>query len=232
MPGLNPAGQRCRDDDGAAGPAVAAALAAYAAGTGSEHAALAALAAARLLVPLVAVTAGKSSEMALPTVIGHDGRAAVPAFTCLDSMLRWRPAARPVPVPAAGVWQAAAQAGAAVIDLAGPVPLAVDGARLAALAAGTPVPRPDRDPDVAALAGQVLGAEPAITGFRLLPARHGGDLAIEVTLAAGRGAGPERARAALARSAESIMTRAGGRTRRGIEVTVAPGQAAGRGRPV
>jgi type III secretion system (T3SS) SseB-like protein len=225
VPGLNLAGPRYRDDDGAAGPVVAAALAAYADGTGSEHAALTALAAARLLVPVVAVTTDGASEMALPTVVGRDGRAAVPAFTCLDSMRRWQPDARPVPVPAEGVWQAAAQEGAAVIDLAGPVPLAVDGARLAALAAGTPVPRPDQDPEVAAVAAGVMAAEPAVAGYRLLPAQHGGDLGIEVTLAVGRGAGTDRARAAIARCAETIMARAGGRTRRGIELTVAAHQA-------
>ena len=41
-------------DDGAADPAVRATLAAYAAGRGSEHAALTALAGSRLLVPVVA----------------------------------------------------------------------------------------------------------------------------------------------------------------------------------
>ena len=54
---LNPGGQQFRDDNGAADPRVAAALAAYQAGQGSEQAALTALAAARLLVPVVAVLA-------------------------------------------------------------------------------------------------------------------------------------------------------------------------------
>ena len=43
-----------RDDDGSAEPRVAAALAAFGSGLGSEHAALTALAASRLLVPIVA----------------------------------------------------------------------------------------------------------------------------------------------------------------------------------
>ena len=51
---LNPGGQQFRDDDGAADPHVTAALAAYYAGQGSEQDALTALAAARLLVPVVA----------------------------------------------------------------------------------------------------------------------------------------------------------------------------------
>lgn len=174
-------------DQGAADPAVTTALAAYAAGRGSEQAALTALAASRLLVPVVAVAAGehggdetapagdgaagpgtglrreKTTEMALPTLIGRDGRAAVLAFTCLDALRRWRPDARPVPVPAGRAWLAGAEeASAVVIDVAGPVPLAVEGARLAALAAGRPVPLPHQDPDVLAALRAALASEPLI----------------------------------------------------------------------
>src|SRR5215469_1605122 len=49
--------ERYRDDSGAADPAVATALAAYADGMGGEHAVLIALAGSRLLVPVVAVLA-------------------------------------------------------------------------------------------------------------------------------------------------------------------------------
>ena len=52
---LAPGGQQYRGDHGAADPQVAAALAAYLAGQGSEQAALHALSAARLLVPVIAV---------------------------------------------------------------------------------------------------------------------------------------------------------------------------------
>ena len=55
----------------------------------------AALAAARLLVPVVAVRADgssaegdKNSEMVLPTLIGQDGRPAVLAFTGLGTLAR------------------------------------------------------------------------------------------------------------------------------------------------
>ena len=167
---LNPGGQQFRDDHGAADPRVAAALGAYQAAEGSEHAALTALAAARLLVPVVAVLGDgsaaegdKNSEMMLPTLIGKDGRPAVLAFTSLDALARWRRSARPVPAEAGRVWRAAvADRCAVVIDVAGPVPLAVEGARLEALAAGQPVPPPHEDPDVrteveAAVAGEQIG---------------------------------------------------------------------------
>src|SRR6516225_4858697 len=198
---LNPGGQQFRGDRGAADPRVTAALTAYQAGQGSEQAALTALAAARLLVPVVAVlvdgTAAqgdKDSEMVLPTLIGRDGRPAVLAFTSLDALARWRPAARPVPAEADRVWRGAVADGCAVvIDVAGPVPLAVEGARLAALAAGHPVPPPHEDPDVHAEVRAATAAEPAIAGFSLAPAREvGTDLAVTLRLArAGPAPAPE-----------------------------------------
>jgi hypothetical protein len=229
---LNPGGQQFRGDHGAADPQVTAALAAYHAGQGSEQAALTALAAARLLVPVVAVltdgtavtgdtdgtavTGDKDSEMMLPTLIGRDGRAAVLAFTGLDALARWRPGARPVPAEADRVWRAAVTEGCAVvIDVAGPVPLAVEGARLTALAAGQPVPPPYEDPDVHAEIQAAVAAEPAILGFSLAPGReHAPDLAVTLHLA-------RSAPTAVNRAATGIAARLAGRLRRGIEVVIA-----------
>ena len=227
---LNPGGQQFHGDRGAADPRVTAALAAYQAGQGSEQAALTALAATRLLVPVLAVltngtaTQGdKDSEMMLPKLIGRDGRPAVIAFTSLDALARWRSEARPVPAEADRVWRAAVADGCAVvIDVAGPVPLAVEGARLAALAAGRPVPPPHEDPDVHAEVRAATAAEPAIAGFSLAPAREvGADLAVTLRLAS---PGPRRAREngpAVNRAAAGIATRLAARLRRGIEVIVA-----------
>src|SRR6516162_7109260 len=176
-----------RDDDGSADPRAATALAAFGAGLGSEHAALTALASSRLLVPVLAAAdapgeaerpegaqdppgAGparadrgdRGSEMSLPTLIGRDGRSAIPVFTCLDTLARWDAQARPVPARAGLVWRAAVDSSCAVVvDIAGPVSLAVDGARLAAVA-----------------------GQPVIAGFRA-EADQGCDLQIELTLAAG-----------------------------------------------
>ena len=222
---LNPGGQQFRDDRGAAGPLVSAALAAYLAGQGSEQAALSALAAARLLVPVVATLADgsqpaggdKNSEMALPTLIGRDGRPALLAFTGLDALARWRKDARPVPAEADRVWRAAVAEGCAVvIDVAGPVPLAVEGARLAALAAGQPVPPPHEDPDIRADVEAAVAGEPCVTGFTLAQGRQDGtDLSVTLRLAAGD---PEPV---LHRAANRIAARLGGRLRRGIEFSAA-----------
>jgi hypothetical protein len=232
---LNPGGQQFRGDRGGADPLLTAALAAYHVGQGSEQAALGALAAARLLVPVIAEPShkdpsgkgqsgkgqgGKDSEMVLPTLIGRDGRPAVLAFTGLDTLARWRPDARPVPAEADRVWRAAVAEGCAVvIDVAGPVPLAVEGARLAALAAGPPVPPPHEDPDVRAEVQAAVAAESAIAGFSLAPGHPGAaDLAITLHLAPRRDA--DRG-SAVNRAAAGIATRLGARLRRGIEVVIA-----------
>ena len=128
------AGAGAPDDDGAADPALAAALAAYDADPAREPEVLEALAGARLLVPVVAVLgeaqAGpdgllhdKSSDMATVLMRAADGRLALLAFTGLAALHRWDPDARPVPVPARTAGLAALQDGAEalLIDVAGPV---------------------------------------------------------------------------------------------------------------
>jgi SseB protein N-terminal domain len=239
VPVLGGGDPKFRDDDGSADPRAAAALVAFASGEGSEHAALTTLACSRLLVPIVASPVGeaggraeaggrsgaggragdKNSEMALPALVGRDGRRAVPAFTCLDSLARWRPEARPVPAPAALVWRAAVDDSCAVVvDIAGPVPLAIDGARLAALADGLPVPLPHEDPDVLSAVRAAAADEALITGLRVTP---GNDVEIELTLAAG--CAPAAAGEAARRLGTAVMARLGGRLRRGIAVAVVGG---------
>jgi type III secretion system (T3SS) SseB-like protein len=219
-----------RDDDGAADPDVTAALGAFVSGKGSEREALVALAASRLLVPVVALPAGESdspdvptaSEMAMPTLIGLDGRRAIPAFTCVDSMRLWREAARPVPAAARHVWQAAAEDSCAVvIDVAGPVRLAVEGARLAALAGGTAVPAAWADPDVREVVSDVLASELTVAAFELFPGDPDCDLVIALTLAPGSA---ERDVTALAAEiGGAVMTRLGVRLRRGVAVRLGTG---------
>jgi len=235
---LNPGGQQFRHDHGDADPRVTEALATYQAGKGSEQAALTALAGARLLIPVVAVLADgpadqgdgpaagdKNSEMVLPTLIGNDGRPAVLAFTGVESLTRWRRNARPVPAEAARVWRAAVTDGCAVvIDVAGPVPLAVEGARLAALAAGQPVPPAHEDPDVRAEVEAAVAAEPLITGFGLAAGTEEGagaaDLAVCLHLAPDDWQSADW-QLAVNRAANRIASGLAGRLRRGVEFSVA-----------
>lgn len=137
-------------DRGEVPPALAAALAAYAEAPAEGRVdLLEALRGSRLLVPVVAVLgevehdeAGlahdKSSDMAAVLLRGEDGRLALLAFTGAEPLARWDPEARPVPVPTAVAAQSALQddAAALVVDVAGPLPVVLEGEDLHGLAAG------------------------------------------------------------------------------------------------
>jgi SseB protein N-terminal domain len=237
---LSGGGSRFRSDDGSAEPQVAAALAAFAAGRGGEHAALTALADSRLLVPVLAAAtaqpaghqdatghqdagAQKASDMALPTLVGADGRHAVPAFTSLAALTRWQAAARPVPTEAGLVWRAAvAESCAVVIDIAGPVPLAVEGARLAALARGQAPPPPYEDPDIQLAVAAAVAEHASGARFSIGPADADADDASDLTIRLTSPAGPASASELARLIGAGVMTRLGGRLRRGVAIVVSP----------
>ena len=136
-------------DEGAGDPGLLRALAAYGDGSGSDADVLAAVAGARLIVPMTALPTetevgpdglvrDKKVEMALPVMIGTDGRRALPTFTCLAALAAWDPAARPVPVPAQRAATGALQEDCAflVLDPAGPVTWVADRTQVESLAAG------------------------------------------------------------------------------------------------
>jgi CheY-like chemotaxis protein len=120
------------DDGGRAEPRLVAALAAAdAAGIRM------ALLTARLLVPVVATGDDSSAaEMAVPGLIGADGRRALPVFSGVEALQAWRADARPVPMPGSQAVVAAhdERYDAVVLDVAGPVMHVVDTADLAILA--------------------------------------------------------------------------------------------------
>lgn len=137
------------DDDGAADVRLEEALRAHAAGTATSGTVLAALQDARLLVPVVAVLGevevderglahDKSSDMAAVLVQAADGSTGLLAFTSTETMARWDPDARPVPVTTPTAATAAIQDGAEalLVDLAGPATYVVDGDDLSRLAGG------------------------------------------------------------------------------------------------
>lgn len=137
------------DDDGSQSEAVAAALSAYGQDRSAYPRVLAALQSSRLLVPVVALLGeveydeqglahDKSSDMAAVLMQGRDGRMALLAFTGAAQLEAWNPEARPVPVPAQVAAQSAIQddAAALLVDVAGAVPVVVQGDDLLGLAAG------------------------------------------------------------------------------------------------
>ena len=78
----------------------------------------------RVLVPVVALgDESTSAEMAIPRLVGHDGRHALPVFSGYDSLRAWRPDARPVPMSGEQAVAAALGEGfaAVVVDVAGPI---------------------------------------------------------------------------------------------------------------
>jgi hypothetical protein len=139
------------DDDGGADPRLADILASYDAGESDDTDVLTALRDARLIVPVTAMPvqtvvgadgllSDKTVEMALPVMIGTDGRRALPVFTSLAAMAAWDPAARPVPVPTQRAALGAVQEDCAflVVDPAGPVTWVADRAQVEVLARERP----------------------------------------------------------------------------------------------
>ncbi|RBQ19552.1 SseB family protein [Spongiactinospora rosea] len=136
------------DDDGGTDVALTAALQAHAEGHVDARAVIAPLSTARLLVPVVALLTEaevgehglkqeKESEIALPKLVGQDGREAVLAFTGAETLALWRPDARPIQATGPQVCQAALQeqAAAVIIDVAGPASFVIEGTLLHTLAA-------------------------------------------------------------------------------------------------
>jgi hypothetical protein len=146
-------------DTGETRPEVATVMRSYAAGQATHADVLTTLAAARVLVPVVAVLgevevdeAGRSgargnqaglahdktSDMATVLLTGADGRQALLGFTGTAPLQAWQADARPVPVSLRDAAQAAVHDGAdaLVLDLAGPVPFAIEGDDLRKVAEG------------------------------------------------------------------------------------------------
>ena len=215
------------DDDGTAAAELEGALRAYAEGRGGEHAVLAALGGARLLVPVVAVLTEdetvdglrreKESEMALPTLVGEDGRRGVLAFTSTEALTRWRPDARPVAVRTRQACQAALDepADAVVIDVAGPVPYTIEGARLHVLAEGGAITAPHEDPHVLSAVHAAVGGLPGVTGVQVGPGAQA-TLAVRLRIAEGVDRQPVL-RAAASRLPDHLRGRVAG----GVELALA-----------
>ncbi|MFI1306113.1 SseB family protein [Streptomyces sioyaensis] len=229
------------DDDGSADPALTAALAAYERDRGAEPELLAALAGARVLVPVVAVLGEaetgpdglrreKSSDMAVPTLQAPGGRRALPAFTSMETLQRWRADARPVAVPLRQALLAASheQADTVVVDLAGPVTYQLTGPALRALAEGRTSADPLADPAVTGALRALLDAEPAVRLARLVPS---GETDATLALGLAPDADPATVAQRLARAvAADEVLRA--RLVKGLDLALLPPGATADGEPL
>ena len=106
-------------DSGETPPDVSAALGAWRSGSGTYSGLVAAFAANRFLIPLVAhagkdfdpdnpVMEDKVQELSVVTVAGPNGEKVIPVFTSASAMKTWNAEARPIPIDAQRVALAAA----------------------------------------------------------------------------------------------------------------------------
>jgi hypothetical protein len=241
-------------DDGAPDRRLTTALQRWTAAPGPVGRAevLAALSGARVFLALAARATGtevsatsglvqeRAAEMALLSVVRSDGARALPAFTDGHAVQRWRPEARPAPVPGPLACTTAREDGAVALLLDLPTAaFVVDADELAALASGrVPVPGsavstrrtaaalvdPSSPPDAELLAalGRALADEP-VSAARLLDGPDGPVLGVVP-------AGPATA-AELTALADRVARRLGPRLPAGgLDLAAVP--PVGPGRPV
>ncbi len=210
--GMTVPGPGFADDDGTQHPEVAAAFAAWEAGTASERDVAAAIAGRRLMVPLVAVLDSveeregapgpgeKDSHMATVSLVSPDGRRGLLAFTSVQAMAAWDPEARGIPASADRVAAAALEEGAeaVLLDLGGPVRFALQGEALRRIAEGGPLGRLHEDAEVAGAVAACLRDLPGLAGHHLAaaPEGSGADLLVVLQPEPGADAGSVAAAAA------------------------------------
>lgn len=172
------------NDDGSCPPDLAAVLA-----TGKELGAVfEALRGQRLLIPLLAqlgesevgpngLQVDKSAELSIVAVATPNGGSAIPAFSSVAEMQKWRPDARPVPVGIEKLALAAVAEGHNQVIL-DPASHAIGLRRpmLAALAQGVPWRSPEGNPEVRELVEFAARGLDPIQGFSLVAADPDGTL--------------------------------------------------------
>lgn len=192
------------DDDGAADAGYLRALAALAAGDGDEAAVVAALATARVFVPILATLAeegegahglhaDKQADMALVTLKAPDGRTAMPVFTSAAALAAWHPEARPVAVYAARAALSAVAEGAEllVLDPGSQVTFVVRRPAVWALAQQRDWTPSYADPELARSLGEAAVGFPAVRRVEIHPGGGVASRAADGTPLPGGGSGPE-----------------------------------------
>ncbi len=186
-------------DDGRPDPALVAALEEWAAGRCALDRVVAALACARLLVPVLAHevpdgAVGHDGEREASTGVvalqSPDGRTALPVFSGVAALAAWRSDARPVPAQAPRAAASALAEGWSllVLDPAGPVTALIPRPAVQALAAGlgwTPaVSGGVVRPEVAESIVRVVSGAPHVRSVSVEPGQRS-EVAVVVGLAPG-----------------------------------------------
>lgn len=169
-------------DDGTAPPRVLEAIRRFRAGELGAPQVVEALSAARLLLPLLATRGDegigahgqlvdKTQELSLVTAAGPDGRPVLPAFTSVDTMREWNPAARPIPIAVPRIALAVASEGTPliVIDPGTPTMFVVRRPAFPALATGEPWLPSFEDPAVLQAFLDASAGEQSLAAIQLAP---------------------------------------------------------------
>jgi SseB protein N-terminal domain len=191
-------------DDGSPDPGLTAVLARYGAGEVPLADVVVAFAPTRVLVPVLAEldaagvvehdghahTVDKEASAGIVALRTPDGRTALPVFSGVDAMARWRPDARPVPtaVPRAALSAVAEGWEVLVLDPAGPVTVALPRTAVYALAQGLdwqPAVHDGRvDDDVRAAVGAALADVRLVVEAEAVPGTRA-EVAVRLALPAG-----------------------------------------------
>ncbi len=212
------------NDDGSADPGVGRALAAFQLGGIGTSELVAALGGCRLIVPVVTTLQDeppaspsdatrakardshreKEAEISLILIKAPDGRTALPAFTSVEALARWKADARPVPAEAQRVCAGALAEGAdlVVVDPSGPITVELAGSVLWALADGRSLVSPAADPQVVdAVRKATAGKADAFADVYIHPGQPQ-DTDLVISLVARDGSGRDE----LRKSAEEIAS--------------------------
>ncbi|HET8593699.1 MAG TPA: SseB family protein [Intrasporangium sp.] len=207
-------------DTGEAAPGLVEALRALQAdpGPGAEVDVVRRVAAARWLVPVVAVAtevteagglvSDTRSDMATVTLTAPDGSRALPMFSSLASLAEWDPSARPVAVPAASAAQAAVSEGCdvLVVDVSSSQALVLRSSMLWALAQQREWLPSHLDAHVATAVHRACSEERAVQRHRLEAGEPAGAGVLRVVLGVRPGLGADEIGAIATRIGERIAT--------------------------
>lgn len=199
-------------DTGAADPALLAALAT----PGDDVALMAAVEAARFLVPLLAEPTEVDAtgehpvdtqvDLAAVTLVAPDGQRALPVFSGTEALAAWDPGARPVPVTPARVGQAAVSEGCdvVVVDVAGPATRVLRPSMVWALAQQRPWEPPHTDAFVARSVAAAVRPEEDVAASAVEEGKPPGEGVLGVVLEMRPGLEPEQVRAVATRVGERL----------------------------
>lgn len=171
-----------------------------------DAALMAAVAAARFVVPIVAEPTPGTVDMAAVTLVAPDGQRALPVFTGTDALAAWDPGARPVPVTPSRAGQAAVQerCEVVVVDVAGPVTRVLRPSMVWALAQQREWVPPHTDPFVTRGVEAATDGEEDVASVGVEEGQPLGEGVLGVVLHLRAGLTPEQVRTVATRVGERL----------------------------